>query len=71
MASVTGYRGTSSRWAYSSSKGADHALTRCMALDLSEFGIRVNSVSPGSTYTQFVSSGKDKVSDIGILVGPG
>lgn len=37
--------------AYSSSKGALNALARAMAVDEAEFGIRVNSVSPGSVDT--------------------
>ncbi len=34
--------------AYDSSKGALDALTRGLALDLSDYGIRVNAVAPGS-----------------------
>jgi NAD(P)-dependent dehydrogenase (short-subunit alcohol dehydrogenase family) len=37
--------------AYSSSKGALNALARSMAVDEGEFGVRVNSVSPGSVDT--------------------
>ena len=36
---------------YNSSKGALLQLTRCLALDLAEYGIRVNCVCPGSIYT--------------------
>lgn len=36
---------------YNSSKGAILTMTRCMALDLAPFGIRVNSVCPGCIYT--------------------
>lgn len=36
---------------YNSSKGALLQLTKCLALDLSEYGIRVNCVCPGSIYT--------------------
>lgn len=42
--------------AYSTSKGAMHALTRAMAVDHARDGIRVNSVSPGcidAPMTQF------------------
>lgn len=34
--------------AYDSSKGALDAFTRCLALELAEYGIRVNTVAPGS-----------------------
>lgn len=37
---------------YNASKGAIRSLTQCMALDLAKDGIRVNSVSPGSVWTQ-------------------
>jgi NAD(P)-dependent dehydrogenase (short-subunit alcohol dehydrogenase family) len=36
---------------YNSSKGAILTMTRCMALDLAPFKIRVNSVCPGAIYT--------------------
>jgi NAD(P)-dependent dehydrogenase (short-subunit alcohol dehydrogenase family) len=36
---------------YNSSKGAILTMSRCMALDLAPFGIRVNSVCPGCIYT--------------------
>ncbi|HMK38022.1 MAG TPA: SDR family oxidoreductase [Bacteroidota bacterium] len=42
------------RWTYNSAKGAVENLTRCMALDLAPFGIRVNSVSPGWIWTREV-----------------
>ncbi|KAJ7383610.1 hypothetical protein OS493_026795 [Desmophyllum pertusum] len=43
-----------SGWTYQASKGAVTAMTKCMALDLSANGIRVNSVSPGYTWTEQV-----------------
>jgi NAD(P)-dependent dehydrogenase (short-subunit alcohol dehydrogenase family) len=36
---------------YNSSKGAIENLTRCMALDLAPFNIRVNTVNPGCVLT--------------------
>src|SRR5579885_1711864 len=36
---------------YNSSKGAVLTMTRCMALDLAPFNIRVNSICPGCIYT--------------------
>lgn len=37
--------------AYASSKAAATAFTKCLGLELAEFGIRCNVVSPGSTDT--------------------
>ncbi|OPY76912.1 MAG: (S)-1-Phenylethanol dehydrogenase [Syntrophorhabdus sp. PtaU1.Bin153] len=37
---------------YVASKGAIMALTRCMARELGDFGIRVNSISPGFTHSE-------------------
>jgi meso-butanediol dehydrogenase / (S,S)-butanediol dehydrogenase / diacetyl reductase len=49
--SVTGITGVRNRAVYSASKGAIVALTRNMALDLAERGIRVNCVCPGFVRT--------------------
>lgn len=40
------------RWTYNAGKGAVKNLTRCMAMDLAELGIRANSVSPGWFWTR-------------------
>lgn len=48
MASVTGIRGAQGMAAYSTAKGGLLALTRAMAIDYAPYGIRVNSVSPGT-----------------------
>jgi NAD(P)-dependent dehydrogenase (short-subunit alcohol dehydrogenase family) len=36
---------------YDATKGAIDAMTRAMALELAEYGIRVNAVAPGATHT--------------------
>ena len=38
---------------YGTSKAAVHAITRALAKDLAEYGIRVNAVSPGTVDTNF------------------
>jgi hypothetical protein len=39
------------RWVYPASKAALHQITRSMALDFASDGLRVNTVSPGWTYS--------------------
>jgi len=39
------------RAAYVASKGGGRSLTHAMALDLAEYGIRVNAIAPGPTLT--------------------
>ncbi|AOK28442.1 2,3-dihydro-2,3-dihydroxybenzoate dehydrogenase [Burkholderia singularis] len=38
--------------AYAASKAAAHQFTKCLGLELAEYGIRCNIVAPGSTDTQ-------------------
>lgn len=49
--SVTGLRGSKHLLDYSATKGAIHALTKSLASNLLERGIRVNAVAPGPVWT--------------------
>jgi NAD(P)-dependent dehydrogenase (short-subunit alcohol dehydrogenase family) len=49
--SVTGLKGSKQLIDYSASKGAIHALTKSLASNLIERGIRVNAVAPGPVWT--------------------
>jgi len=49
--SVTALRGSEALLDYSSTKGAIHAFTQSLALNLVERGIRVNCVAPGPVWT--------------------
>ena len=51
IASVSGFIAQPSFIPYNASKGALLQLTRCLALDLAQYNIRVNAVSPGAIYT--------------------
>lgn len=71
VASIAAHRGGMSGHVYSASKGAVLALSRSVASELSETGIRVNSISPGAIVTGIFAKGAgvegskaDKVTDI-------
>ena len=49
--SVTGLRGSEHLIDYAATKGAIHALTKALASNLLERGIRVNAVAPGPVWT--------------------
>jgi NAD(P)-dependent dehydrogenase (short-subunit alcohol dehydrogenase family) len=51
VASMSGIIAQPNFATYNSSKGAVLTMTRCMALDLAPFRIRVNSICPGCVYT--------------------
>lgn len=52
MASVAGVRARPTRASYNSSKAAVRHLTTCMAVELGQHGIRVNSIAPGYIDTE-------------------
>ena len=54
--SIWGGVGSAGALAYCVSKGAVHQLTRALALDHVEAGIRVNAVAPGEVRTPMLSS---------------
>lgn len=60
MSSISAHIAQIDRWTYNAAKGAVNQLTRCQALDLGAFNIRVNSVSPGWIWTREV----DKASQL-------
>jgi 3-oxoacyl-[acyl-carrier protein] reductase len=55
-----GERGWTGESNYAASKGAINAFTRCCAVELARFGIRVNAVLPGFVPTDLVSELLDK-----------
>ena len=54
VASGTFFKGTPMMAAYVTSKGAVVGLTRCIAREVGEFGIRVNCIAPGLTLSEAV-----------------
>jgi NAD(P)-dependent dehydrogenase (short-subunit alcohol dehydrogenase family) len=57
IGSVAGLRAGFSSYAYSAAKAAVIHLTRCVAMELGEKGIRVNSISPGAIVTGIFAKG--------------
>lgn len=54
VASVAGLVGQNASAPYSASKGGAISLTRALATELAQYGVRVNSVSPGPTNTKMI-----------------
>lgn len=57
--SIWGSLGATGVVAYCASKGAVHQITRAMALDHVEDGIRINAIAPGEVNTPMLASGRD------------
>lgn len=55
ISSVSAHVAQPNRWTYNACKGAIITLTKCQALDLAPYGIRVNAVSPGWIWTPEVA----------------
>lgn len=59
-ASVNAYKGNAKLISYTSTKGAEVAFTRSMALNLASKNIRVNGVAPGPVWTPLIPATFDK-----------
>ena len=62
-ASIAGYEGQIGQTAYAASKAAIIGLTLPMARDLSNLGIRVNSIAPGVMGTPLLTAMPQQVQD--------
>src|SRR5256714_10967287 len=67
ISSMMGLRGWTGGSNYAASKGAINAFTRCAAVELARFGIRVNAVLPGFAPTDMVEGLLQKDGGKGIL----
>jgi len=60
-ASIAGYEGQVGQAAYAASKGGIIGMTICLARDLAQHGIRVNTIAPGLIHTPMFDSFPEKV----------
>jgi 3-oxoacyl-[acyl-carrier protein] reductase len=67
ISSVMGTRGWVGQSNYSASKGAVNAFTKCAAMELARFGVRVNAVLPGFVPTELVEGLTSKDGGKGVL----
>lgn len=66
VSSVMGERGWIGESNYAASKGAVNAFTRCCAMELARFNVRVNAVLPGFAPTELVAGLVEKDGGKGI-----
>ena len=64
ISSIVGQLGFSDLSGYASSKGALTALTKSYAAEMSNYGIRANTISPGFIKTSFFKKFKTKKKDL-------
>jgi NAD(P)-dependent dehydrogenase (short-subunit alcohol dehydrogenase family) len=63
LASLVGTMGQLYATTYVATKGAITAFTKALAIDEAEYGVRVNSVSPGNIYTPLWQESIDAATD--------
>ena len=51
ISSIGGIQAAAGMWAYHTSKASVILFTKCAAIDLGEYGIRVNCIAPGNIET--------------------
>ncbi|MFS1526329.1 glucose 1-dehydrogenase [Microbulbifer sp. 2304DJ12-6] len=64
VSSIDGLHSSAGLGAYSSSKWAVRGLTKSAAIELGQYGIRVNSVHPGGIYTEMGGASRTSEDDM-------
>lgn len=70
FSSGAGMRGSQGMIAYAAAKWAVRGMTKCAALELAPYKIRVNSIHPGMIATRMVSGNPKEVNDAFIATTP-
>lgn len=65
--SLVGDIGQENHAAYSATKGAINALTKSMALDYAQFGVRVNAVAPAAVWTPMLRRWSKQQPDASVI----
>lgn len=68
-ASLAALMGTAGTSVYNASKHAVHGLSRCVALEVADLGIRVNTLAPGVVDTRMMRSLEDGLGALGGIDG--
>ncbi|PJJ61377.1 SDR family NAD(P)-dependent oxidoreductase [Compostimonas suwonensis] len=71
MGSVNGLTGVTGSAVYSTSKAAVHGLTRALATEFAASGVRVTTIAPGPTETEFVATLGDRLNAIRSVIPSG
>ncbi len=65
VSSTDGFRGSCGMSAYNTSKWGVRGLTKCIAMEVGPFGIRVNSLHPGAVNTPMLNPEDEPIESLG------
>jgi NAD(P)-dependent dehydrogenase (short-subunit alcohol dehydrogenase family) len=54
ISAIGAFQGNATKTAYCASKAAMNAAVRCLAIELGDKGVRINTIAPGATYSKMM-----------------